>query len=291
MSNLKVSFLGLGVMGYPMAGHLSKAGYSVTVYNRTSQKAQDWLTTYNTGDAKVSASNTVAQACEGADIVFMCVGNDNDVRDVGTQALAVMKTGSVLVDHTTASADIARELYKSCQDKQVGFLDAPVSGGQAGAENGQLTVMVGGDEDVYSTVEPVMAHYARHSQLLGKSGSGQLAKMMNQICIAGIVQGLAEALHFGQRTGLDCNAVVDVISKGAAQSWQMENRASTMLNNSFDFGFAVDWMRKDLSIALDEARKNGSTLALTALVDQYYADVQKLGGGRWDTSSLLTRLK
>ena len=291
MSNLKVSFLGLGVMGYPMAGHLSKAGYSVTVYNRTSRKAQDWLSTYNTGDAKVSASNTVAQACEGADIVFMCVGNDNDVRDVGTQALAVMKTGSVLVDHTTASADIARELYKSCQDKQVGFLDAPVSGGQAGAENGQLTIMVGGDEDVYSTVEPVMAHYARHSQLLGKSGSGQLAKMMNQICIAGIVQGLAEALHFGQRAGLDCHAVVDVISKGAAQSWQMENRASTMLNNSFDFGFAVDWMRKDLSIALDEARKNGSTLALTALVDQYYADVQKLGGGRWDTSSLLTRLK
>ena len=291
MSNLKVSFLGLGVMGYPMAGHLSKAGYSVTVYNRTSQKAQDWLTTYNTGDAKVSASNTVAQACEGADIVFMCVGNDNDVRDVGIQALAVMKTGSVLVDHTTASADIARELYKSCQDKQVGFLDAPVSGGQAGAENGQLTIMVGGDEDVYSTVEPVMAHYARHSQLLGKSGSGQLAKMMNQICIAGIVQGLAEALHFGQRAGLDCHAVVDVISKGAAQSWQMENRASTMLNNSFDFGFAVDWMRKDLSIALDEARKNGSTLVLTALVDQYYADVQKLGGGRWDTSSLLTRLK
>jgi len=291
MRNLKVSFLGLGVMGYPMAGHLSKAGYSVTVYNRTSQKAQDWLTTYNTGDAKVRASNTVAQACEGADIVFMCVGNDNDVRDVGTQALAVMKAGSVLVDHTTASADIARELYKSCQDKQVGFLDAPVSGGQAGAENGQLTIMVGGDEDVYSTVEPVMAHYARHSQLLGKSGSGQLAKMMNQICIAGIVQGLAEALHFGQRAGLDCNAVVDVISKGAAQSWQMENRASTMLNNSFDFGFAVDWMRKDLSIALDEARKNGSTLALTALVDQYYADVQKLGGGRWDTSSLLTRLK
>lgn len=291
MSNLKVSFLGLGVMGYPMAGHLSKAGYSVTVYNRTSQKAQDWLTTYNTGDAKVSASNTVAQACEGADIVFMCVGNDNDVRDVGIQALAVMKTGSVLVDHTTVSADIARELYKSCQDKQVGFLDAPVSGGQAGAENGQLTIMVGGDEDVYSTVEPVMAHYARHSQLLGKSGSGQLAKMMNQICIAGIVQGLAEALHFGQRAGLDCHAVVDVISKGAAQSWQMENRASTMLNNSFDFGFAVDWMRKDLSIALDEARKNGSTLALTALVDQYYADVQKLGGGRWDTSSLLTRLK
>lgn len=290
MSNLKVSFLGLGVMGYPMAGHLSKAGYSVTVYNRTSQKAQDWLTTYNTGDAKVSASNTVAQACEGADIVFMCVGNDNDVRDVGIQALAVMKTGSVLVDHTTASADIARELYKSCQDKQVGFLDAPVSGGQAGAENGQLTIMVGGDEDVYSTVEPVMAHYARHSQLLGKSGSGQLAKMMNQICIAGIVQGLAEALHFGEQAGLDCGTVIDVISKGAAQSWQMENRAATMIKGEYEFGFAVDWMRKDLAIALDEARKNGSTLALTALVDQYYADVQKSGGGRWDTSSLLTRL-
>ena len=291
MSNLKVSFLGLGVMGYPMAGHLSKAGYSVTVYNRTSQKAQDWLSTYSTGDANVSASVTIAQACEGADVVFMCVGNDNDVKDVATQALAVMKAGSVLVDHTTASADIARELYETSKEKQIGFLDAPVSGGQAGAENGQLTIMVGGDEDVYSNVEPVMAQYARHSQLLGKSGSGQLAKMMNQICIAGIVQGLAEALHFGQRAGLDCKAVVDVISKGAAQSWQMENRASTMLNNSFDFGFAVDWMRKDLSIALDEARKNGSTLALTALVDQYYADVQKLGGGRWDTSSLLTRLK
>ena len=291
MSNLKVSFLGLGVMGYPMAGHLSKAGYSVTVYNRTSQKAQDWLSTYNTGGANVSASETIAQACEGADVVFMCVGNDNDVKDVATQALAVMKAGSVLVDHTTASADIARELYETSKERQIGFLDAPVSGGQAGAENGQLTIMVGGDEDVYSNVEPVMAQYARHSQLLGKSGSGQLAKMMNQICIAGIVQGLAEALHFGQRAGLDCKAVVDVISKGAAQSWQMENRASTMLNNSFDFGFAVDWMRKDLSIALDEARKNGSTLALTALVDQYYADVQKLGGGRWDTSSLLTRLK
>ena len=291
MSNLKVSFLGLGVMGFPMAGHLSKAGYAVTVYNRTSQKAPQWLSSYDTDGATVSASDSVDKACENADIVFMCVGNDNDVRDVGTQALAAMKAGSVLVDHTTASADIARELYETCKNKQIGFLDAPVSGGQAGAENGQLTIMIGGDEAVYSAVEPVMAHYARHSQLLGKSGSGQLAKMMNQICIAGIVQGLAEALHFGQRAGLDCNAVVDVISKGAAQSWQMENRANTMLNNSFDFGFAVDWMRKDLNIALDEARKNGSTLALTALVDQYYADIQKLGGGRWDTSSLLTRLK
>lgn len=291
MSNLKVSFLGLGVMGFPMAGHLSKAGYSVTVYNRTAQKAKTWLDTYGQSDAKVSACNTVAEACQKADIVFMCVGNDNDVREVGTQALEVMKPGSVLVDHTTASADVARELYASSKNQQVGFLDAPVSGGQAGAENGQLTIMVGGDEAIYSNVEPVMSHYARHSQLLGKSGSGQLAKMMNQICIAGIVQGLAEALHFGERAGLDCNSVIDVISKGAAQSWQMENRASTMLNNTFDFGFAVDWMRKDLSIALDEARKNGSTLALTALVDQYYSDVQKLGGGRWDTSSLLTRLK
>ena len=291
MSNLKVSFLGLGVMGFPMAGHLSKAGYSVTVYNRTAKKAQDWLAAYGNADAKMSACSSVAKACEDADIVFMCVGNDNDVRDVGTQALEIMKAGSVLVDHTTASADVARELYARTKDKQIGFLDAPVSGGQAGAENGQLTIMVGGDEDVFAQIEPVMAHYARHSQLLGKSGSGQLAKMMNQICIAGIVQGLAEALHFGQRAGLDCNAVIDVISKGAAQSWQMENRASTMLNNNFDFGFAVDWMRKDLNIALDEARKNGSTLALTALVDQYYADVQKLGGGRWDTSSLLTRLK
>ena len=291
MSNLKVSFLGLGVMGFPMAGHLSKAGYPVTVYNRTAQKAKDWVTTYNLDGAQVKACETVAQACEEASIVFMCVGNDNDVKDVAYQALKVMKPGSVLVDHTTASADIARELYAACTEKDIGFLDAPVSGGQAGAENGQLTVMVGGDQESYDKAEPVMSHYARHSQLLGKSGSGQLAKMMNQICIAGIVQGLSEALHFGQRAGLDCNAVIDVISKGAAQSWQMENRASTMLSNTFDFGFAVDWMRKDLGIALDEARKNGSTLALTALVDQYYADVQKLGGGRWDTSSLLTRLK
>ena len=291
MSNLKVSFLGLGVMGFPMAGHLSKAGYPVTVYNRTAQKAKDWVTTYNLDGVQVKACETVAQACEDASIVFMCVGNDNDVKDVAYQALKVMKPGSVLVDHTTASADIARELYAACTEKDIGFLDAPVSGGQAGAENGQLTIMVGGDQESYDKAEPVMSHYARHSQLLGKSGSGQLAKMMNQICIAGIVQGLSEALHFGQRAGLDCNAVIDVISKGAAQSWQMENRASTMLSNTFDFGFAVDWMRKDLGIALNEARKNGSTLALTALVDQYYADVQKLGGGRWDTSSLLTRLK
>ncbi|BFT30277.1 NAD(P)-dependent oxidoreductase [Alteromonas sp. D210916BOD_24] len=286
MANLKISFLGLGVMGYPMARHLVNAGYPVTVYNRTTQKAEKWVNAYGG-----TLALTPQEAAESADIVFMCVGDDKDVRDVAMTALETMKAGSILVDHTTASADIARELYALCRDKGVGFLDAPVSGGQAGAENGLLTVMVGGDNDVFERVKPVMDSYARHAQLLGPCGSGQLAKMMNQICIAGIVQGLAEALHFGQKAGLDCNAVVEVISKGAAQSWQMENRAKTMLDDSFDFGFAVDWMRKDLSIALNEARKNGSTLALTALVDQYYADVQKLGGGRWDTSSLLTRLK
>lgn len=286
MTDLKVSFLGLGVMGYPMAGHLVNAGLNVTVYNRTFKKVQDWANEYNG-----RAVSTPEEAAEGADIVLMCVGDDNDVREVANRALSAMKSGAILVDHTTASADVARELHALCIAKQIGFLDAPVSGGQAGAQNGQLTIMVGGDSDVYEKAEPVLQIYARHSQLLGTCGSGQLAKMMNQICIAGIVQGLAEALHFGQKAGLDCNAVIDVISKGAAQSWQMENRASTMLDNSFDFGFAVDWMRKDLNIALDEARKNGSTLALTALVDQYYADVQKLGGGRWDTSSLLTRLK
>ena len=291
MSDLKVSFLGLGVMGFPMAGHLVNAGYKVTVYNRTASKAEKWLATYP-GTASTSAiAKTPEEAAEGADIVFMCVGDDNDVRDIGTRALSRMKPDAVLVDHTTASADIARELDAACRKQNVHFLDAPVSGGQAGAENGQLTIMVGGEEASFHRIQPVINSYARHSQLLGKCGSGQLAKMMNQICIAGIVQGLSEALHFGQKAGLDCNAVIDVISKGAAQSWQMENRASTMLSNTYDFGFAVDWMRKDLGIALDEAKRNGSTLALTALVDQYYADVQKLGGSRWDTSSLLTRLK
>lgn len=286
MTDLKVSFLGLGVMGYPMAGHLANAGMQVTVYNRTSEKAEKWLKEYDG-----SAVTTPEAACEEADIVLMCVGDDNDVRQIATRALTTMKAGAILVDHTTASADISRELAERCNEKQIGFLDAPVSGGQAGAENGQLTIMVGGEQTTFERAQPIIDVYARHSQLLGESGSGQLAKMMNQICIAGIVQGLSEALHFGQKAGLDCHAVIDVISKGAAQSWQMENRANTMLNNSFDFGFAVDWMRKDLSIALNEARKNGSTLALTALVDQYYADVQKQGGGRWDTSSLLTRLK
>ena len=286
MSQIKVSFLGLGVMGYPMAGHLANAGFEVTVFNRTASKAEQWVRTYGGKRA-----NTPSSAVAEADIAFMCVGDDNDVRMVGLEALDSLKAGSILVDHTTASADVARELGQLCKDSNIGFLDAPVSGGQAGAENGQLTIMVGGEKTVFERAKPVMDTYARHAQLLGAVGSGQLAKMMNQICIAGIVQGLSEALHFGQKAGLDCGAVIDVISKGAAQSWQMENRAETMLNNSFDFGFAVDWMRKDLSIALNEARKNGSTLALTALVDQYYADVQKMGGGRWDTSSLLTRLK
>ncbi len=286
MSDKRVSFLGLGVMGYPMAGHLAKQGYDVTVYNRTSAKAEKWQQEFGGKQAK-----TPAEAARDADIVMMCVGDDNDVRLVAMEALVSMKSGSVLIDHTTASASIARELSAACQEKQVDFLDAPVSGGQAGAENGQLTVMVGGNADVFARVKPVIDVFARHSQCLGESGSGQLAKMMNQICIAGIVQGLAEALHFGERAGLDCQQVIDVISKGAAQSWQMENRAHTMIDDKYEFGFAVDWMRKDLSIALDEARRNGSTLALTALVDQYYADVQKSGGGRWDTSSLLTRLR
>lgn len=281
----KVSFLGLGVMGYPMAGHLANQGYDVTVYNRTTEKARQWCQTYSG-----TLADTPEDAVRDAQLVMMCVGNDDDVREIGHRAISAMRTGTVLIDHTTASAQVARELYQACQAQGIGFLDAPVSGGQAGAENGQLTIMVGGDEAVFCQAEPALSVYARHAQLLGESGSGQLAKMMNQICIAGIVQGLAEALHFGQRAGLDCAQVVEVISKGAAQSWQMENRASTMLAGEYDFGFAVDWMRKDLAIALDEARRNGSTLALTALVDQYYADVQKAGGQRWDTSSLLTRL-
>jgi len=285
---MKVSFIGLGVMGFPMAGHLQQQGFDVCVYNRTTEKALAWQERF-----KGRVGNTPAAAAEGADIVFVCVGNDDDVRQVvnGSEgALSTLSAGAVLVDHTTASAELAKELAASCALHKVDFLDAPVSGGQAGAENGQLTIMVGGEQAVFDRVKPVMDAYARHSQLIGGYGSGQLAKMMNQICIAGIVQGLAEALHFGEQAGLDCATVIDVISKGAAQSWQMENRASTMINSEYEFGFAVDWMRKDLAIALAEARRNGSTLALTALVDQYYADVQKNGGGRCDTSSLLTRL-
>lgn len=283
----KVAFIGLGVMGYPMAGHLSKAGFEVTVYNRTLAKAEQWLNDYSG-----KLATTPALAAKEADIVFVCVGNDDDVRSVimGEQGVLATLSSGYLVDHTTASADLARELYTACKNKAVGFIDAPVSGGQAGAENGVLTVMAGGDPDSFAAVEPVLKVYSRAASLLGPAGSGQLAKMMNQICIAGLVQGLAEALHFGQNAGLDCEAVVDVISKGAAQSWQMENRYKTMLADQFNFGFAVDWMRKDLGIALDEARKNGSTLPVTALVDQFYGEVQKMGGNRWDTSSLIKRL-
>jgi 3-hydroxyisobutyrate dehydrogenase-like beta-hydroxyacid dehydrogenase len=285
----KIAFIGLGVMGYPMAGHCKKVGYDVTVFNRTTQKAEAWVNEF-----RGKFSLTPKLASQHANIILLCVGNDDDLRSVmlGEHGvLAGVNTGDIIVDHTTASAQVAREMEKLCTEKGVGFLDAPVSGGQAGAENGQLTVMLGGHQTHYDAVEPVINCYAKFSQLLGDVGSGQLAKMMNQICIAGTVQGLAEAINFGENAGLDCHAVIDVISKGAAQSWQMENRFETMLAGEFDFGFAVDWMRKDLDIALNEAKRNGTTLPLTALIDQFYADVQKMGGGRWDTSSLLTRLK
>ncbi len=285
----QVAFIGLGVMGYPMAGHLARAGHQVRVYNRTASKAQQWVDEY----AGESAA-TPREAAQGADLVMVCVGNDQDLRGVvlgADGALAGMQAGAVLVDHTTASADVARELAAQAGERGIGFLDAPVSGGQAGAQNGVLTIMVGGDAQAYAQAEPVIQAYARMAQLMGPVGSGQLTKMVNQICIAGVVQGLAEALHFAQCAGLDGQAVVDVISKGAAQSWQMENRHKTMLAGEFEFGFAVDWMRKDLSILLHEARHNGAQLPMTALVDQFYADVQRQGGGRWDTSSLLTRLK
>lgn len=284
----KIAFIGLGVMGYPMAGHCKKAGHQVTVFNRTTEKASAWVEEFSGAMAL-----TPQLAAENANVILLCVGNDDDLRSVmlGEQGvLAGVKTGDIIVDHTTASAEVAREMAQLCKQLDVAFLDAPVSGGQAGAENGQLTVMLGGQHSDYMRVEEVINCYSKFSQLLGEVGSGQLAKMMNQICIAGTVQGLAEALSFGKNAGLDCHAVVDVISKGAAQSWQMENRFESMLAGQFDFGFAVDWMRKDLDIALNEAKKNGSTLPLTALVDQFYADVQKHGGGRWDTSSLLTRL-
>ncbi len=284
----KVSFIGLGVMGFPMAGHLQNSGYQVTVYNRTQQKAQAWVEMYG---GEMAA--TPAAAAKDSDIVFVCVGNDEDLKQVvlGTSgAFSGMKANAILVDHTTASASVARELAEQGKSIGLSFLDAPVSGGEAGAVNGQLTIMVGGEQSAYDAIEPVMQAYAKFSKLLGKIGSGQLAKMMNQICIAGVVQGLAEALHFGENAGLDCEQVVEVISQGAAGSWQMDNRHKTMIKGEYDFGFAVDWMRKDLDIALTEAKNNGSTLPLTALVDQFYADVQKNGGSRWDTSSLLTRL-
>jgi 3-hydroxyisobutyrate dehydrogenase len=284
----KVAFLGLGVMGYPMARHLKAKGHEVTVYNRTTAKAEKWASE-NGG----RVGKTPREAAEGQGIVFCCVGNDDDLRQVVVGqggALEGMKAGGLFVDHTTASAAVARELHAVAKEKGIGFVDAPVSGGQAGAENGVLTVMCGGDEEAYGRAEPVIMSYARACRLLGPVGSGQLTKMINQICIAGLVQGLAEGIHFGKRAGLDIEAVLDVISKGAAGSWQMENRGKTMNQGKFDFGFAVDWMRKDLAICLDEARRNGAQLPVAALVDQFYAEVQKMGGKRWDTSSLLARL-
>ncbi|CAM5770012.1 NAD(P)-dependent oxidoreductase [Bosea minatitlanensis] len=285
----KVAFIGLGVMGYPMAGHLKAKGHEVTVYNRNPQKAQGWVSEHGGLSAP-----TPADAAKGQEIVFACVGNDDDLRSVTTGengAFASMAKGAVFVDHTTASANVARELDAAARQGGFGFVDAPVSGGQAGAENGVLTVMCGGEAETYARVEPVIAAYARMCKLMGPAGSGQLTKMVNQICIAGLVQALSEGIHFAKRAGLDVEAMLEVIAKGAAGSWQMENRGKTMNQDKFDFGFAVDWMRKDLGIVLDEGRRNGAQLPVTALVDQFYADVQKMGGNRWDTSSLIARLQ
>jgi 3-hydroxyisobutyrate dehydrogenase-like beta-hydroxyacid dehydrogenase len=286
---MRVAFVGLGVMGYPMAGYLVQAGHEVTVFNRNIARAKAWRDQYGGTQAA-----TPAEAAQGAEIVFSCVGNDDDVRAViltENGILQGMTGGGIIVDHTTASAVVAREVYDAAKEKEVGFLDAPLSGGQAGAENGQLTIMVGGDEAVYQKALPVMDAYAKACTLIGAVGSGQLAKMVNQICIAGVVQGLSEGLHFAKRAGLDPAKVIGAISKGAAQSWQMENRWETMVDDEFDFGFAVEWMRKDLKIALDEAERNGAKLDMTRLVDGYYAEVQELGGNRWDTSSLIARLE
>jgi len=285
----RVAFVGLGVMGYPMAGHLQARGYSVCVFNRTAAKAQRWQKEHGG-----QVADSPRQAAEGAEFVFTCVGNDDDVRNVTLGpdgALAGMKPGSLLIDHTTASAELARELHQAAAERSCGFLDAPVSGGQQGAENGALSIMVGGSQEHFERALPVLDSYAKLARLLGPVGAGQLCKMVNQICVAGLVQGLAEGLHFAQQAGLDVAAVVDVVSKGAAQSWQLENRHASMLANHYEHGFAVDWMRKDLRIALDEARRNGAQLPVTALVDQFYAEVQRMGGGRWDTSSLLARLQ
>ena len=283
---MKVAFVGLGVMGFPMAGHLAKAGHEVTVFNRSPQKAQAWAA-QNAG----AAAATVAEAADGAEIVFLCVGNDDDVRGVVAQALPAMAGGGIVVDHTTTSAKVAREMAALAQGGGRWFIDAPVSGGQAGAENGQLTVMCGGDAAAFARAEPVIDTFAKATRLMGGPGAGQLTKMVNQICIAGVVQGLAEGMHFAKRAGLDPLEVAAAISKGAAQSWQMDNRWATMAENRFDFGFAVDWMRKDLGLVLDEAQANGAKLDMTALVDGYYAEVQALGGNRWDTSSLVARLE
>ncbi|QIG50878.1 NAD(P)-dependent oxidoreductase [Nordella sp. HKS 07] len=286
----RAAWIGLGVMGYPMAGHLkTKGGVPLTVYNRTAAKSDKWAAQFKDGTAP-----TPAEAARNADFVFACVGNDEDLRQVtiGPEgAFQAMKKGAIFVDHTTASADVARELHAAASAKGIGFVDAPVSGGQAGAENGVLTVMCGGEQGDFDKAAALIAHYSRMCRLLGSSGSGQLAKMVNQICIAGLVQGLSEAINFGMKAGLDMEAVVEVISKGAAGSWQMENRHKTMIAGKFDFGFAVDWMRKDLGICLAEANNNGAALPITALIDQFYADVQKMGGKRWDTSSLIARLQ
>ena len=285
---MKLAFLGLGVMGFPMAGHLARAGHDVNVYNRNAAKAQQWVATHGGRSAA-----TPSAAAKDAQIVMMCVGNDNDVRAVANGAdgaLAGMSAGSTLVDHTTASAEVAREIFDAAKSRGIAFLDAPVSGGQAGAENGKLTIMVGGDQATFAGAQEVLATYARAVTLMGGAGAGQLTKMVNQICIAGLVQALSEGIHFAMKAGLDPLLVLEVISKGAAQSWQMENRGKTMVADKFDFGFAVDWMRKDLSICLDEARHNGAVLPVTAVVDQFYAEVQARGGGRWDTSSLVRLL-
>jgi 3-hydroxyisobutyrate dehydrogenase len=289
MDSKNVAFLGLGVMGYPMAGHLAKAGHRVTVYNRNADKAVKWVAQHGGKQAP-----TPAAAAAGAELVMMCVGNDDDVRAVAIGkdgALAGMREGAVLVDHTTASASVAREVHAAAKARGIGFLDAPVSGGQAGAENGKLTIMVGGDAGTFAKAEGVLAHYAKAVTLMGAAGSGQLTKMVNQICIAGLVQALAEGINFAQCAGLDAELVLDVIGKGAAQSWQMDNRGKTMVADKFDFGFAVDWMRKDLSICTAEGRANGAALPVTALVDQFYARVQAMGGARWDTSSLIRVLR
>ncbi len=284
-----VAFIGLGVMGYPMAGYISKAGHNVTVFNRTKSKAEKWI-----GEYKGKMANTPAEAADGADFVFTCVGNDNDLREVSLGEHGLFNTakkGCVYIDNSTVSAEISRELYAAAKDKGFDFLDAPISGGQAGAEGGKLTVMVGGDETTFKKAEPVIDCYSQKVKLIGASGSGQLTKMMNQMCIAGAVQGLSEAINFGINAGLDMDIVMETISKGAAQSWQMENRYRTMTDDKFDYGFAVDWMRKDLAIVIEEAKRNGSPVPVTEIVDGYYAKVQEMGGNRWDSSSLIALLK
>ena len=284
-----VAFIGLGVMGYPMAGYISKAGHNVTVFNRTKSKAEKWI-----GEYKGKMANTPAEAADGADFVFTCVGNDNDLREVSLGEHGLFNTakkGCVYIDNSTVSAEISRELYAAAKDKGFDFLDAPISGGQAGAEGGKLTVMVGGDETTFKKAEPVIDCYSQKVKLIGASGSGQLTKMMNQMCIAGAVQGLSEAINFGINAGLDIDKVMETISKGAAQSWQMENRYRTMTDDKFDYGFAVDWMRKDLAIVIEEAKRNGSPVPVTEIVDGYYAKVQEMGGNRWDSSSLIALLK